>query len=274
MSMTAQSKIVGLMLRVTVLIAGAGGVSPSAAEPLIIAASPSVAAPMEALGRVFEASHPDVRVRIYLDAGLDLRRTIASVENNSRGQYFIGSGPLHLVAPGGDELITRLQQKYYVLPDTRRPYATVPLVLIVPESLVETPSSFEALAEDRIVRIAIGDPELTTVGRKTKELFVAMGLWKAVEDRLDRAADVRAVLDHVLNGQADVGILFGPDAVKERERVRIVAVSDHRIAQPVVHSIAMERYCPNRTLCSEFLDFVQSAEAQAALARLGYGPAK
>ena len=241
-----------------------------AMESLVIAASPSVSIPVEALGRQFEAAHPNVRVRLYLDSGLDIRRTIAGMENSLIGQYFIGSGPIHLVAPGGDELITRLEQKYYVLPGTSRPYAEVPLVMVVPEALVEAPTSFEALAQDQTLRIAIGDPQFTVLGQKTKELLTALGVLNHVDSRLDRATDTRAVLDHVLNGQADVGILFGPDAVRESQRIRVVAVSDRETVRSVVHSMAMERYCPNRALCEEFLDFIQSPDAQAVLKRLGY----
>jgi molybdate transport system substrate-binding protein len=79
-------------------------------------------------------------------------------------------------------------------------------------------------------------------------------------------------LDHLLNGQADVGILFGPDAMQESQRIRIVAVSESGTIPPVIHSMAMERYCPNRALCEEFLNFIQSAEAQVELKRLGYAP--
>jgi molybdate transport system substrate-binding protein len=244
--------------------------SASANEPLVIAASPSMAAPLEAIGQAFEKTHPDVKVRVYFDSGLDLRRTIAGVENNSTGKYFIGTGPIHLVAPGGDELITRLEQKYYVLPGTRRPYAAVPLVMVVPESLVEAPTSFEALAQGQNIRVAVADPVLTTLGQRTKQLFEALGLLDSLKGRMDVGSDTRSVLDHVLSGQADVGIVFGPDAAKESERVRVVAVSDSRIVRPTVHSMAMERYCPNRRLCEEFLDFTQSPDAQALLARLGY----
>jgi accessory colonization factor AcfC len=35
--------------------------------------------------------------------------------------------------------------------------------------------------------------------------------------------------------------------------------------------MAMERYCPNRDLCKTFLDYLQSAEAQSAVRRAGYG---
>ena len=198
----------------------------SATEQLVIATSPSMRTAVEALGRQFEKTHPDVRVRLYFDSGLDLRRTIAGMENSPIGQYFIGSGPIHLVAPGGDELITRLEWRYYVLPGTKRPYAEVPLVMVVPEALVDAPTSFDALARNQELRIAIGDPELTTLGQTTKQLFARLGIWGAVEQRLDKASDTRSVLDHLLNGEADVGILFGPDAVQESQRVRVVAVAD------------------------------------------------
>ena len=242
----------------------------SATEQLVIATSPSMRTAVEALGRQFEKTHPDVRVRLYFDSGLDLRRTIAGMENSPIGQYFIGSGPIHLVAPGGDELITRLEWRYYVLPGTKRPYAEVPLVMVVPEALVDAPTSFEALGKNETLRIAIGDPELTTLGQTTKKLFARLGIWGAVEQRLDKASDTRSVLDHLLNGEADVGILFGPDAVQESQRVRVVAVADTGTVPPIIHSMAMERYCPNRALCEEFLTFIQSADAQSELKRLGF----
>lgn len=267
-------KPLGIVVRTAVaLVVGFMGGridSISAGEAFVIAASPSMAAPLEALGRAFEKQHPDVTVRLYFDSGLDLRRTIAGMENNPRGQYFIGRGPIHLVAPGGDELITRLVQKKYVLPETRKVYATVSLVMIVPESLVEAPTTFEELAHSKNMRVAVADPILTTLGQKTKQLFVTLGILDELKGRMDVGNDTRGVLDHVLSGQADVGIVFGPDAARESERVRVVTVADPRIIRPMVHSMAMERYCPNRRLCEEFLAFTQTAEAQTALARLGY----
>jgi molybdate transport system substrate-binding protein len=256
--------------RVWVVIWLLYAVMPVHAEPLVIAASPSLAAPLEALGRAFEVAHPDVQVKIYFDSGLDLRRTIAAMENSMVGQYFINRGPIHVVAPGGDELIDRLQRHYYVLPGTKRPYASVRLVLVVPESLVEAPASFEALAQNARLRVAVADPSFTELGRHTHEMFQSLGIADVLKSRLDVAADARGVLDHLLNGQADVGIIFSSDAYQERERVRVVAKAPDRAHRPVTHSMAMERFCPNRALCEEFLAFIQSSDAQTILKPLGY----
>lgn len=242
-----------------------------ASETFVIAASPSLAAPLDALGRAFEATHPGVKVQLYYASGLELRQSIATMENRDRTKYFIGSGPIHVIAPGGDELISRLVMRYYVLPETRTPYATASLVLVVPESLLEAPASFEAVAQDVRVRIAVADPKLTVLGQKTDELLHALGAAETWKGRLDVATDARGALDHLMNGKADAAIVFGPDAVRESNRVRVVAVAPGTIDRPVIHSIAMERFCPNRTLCEEFLGFVRGSDAQAIVKQLGYG---
>lgn len=236
---------------------------------LVIAASPAVEEAMLQLGRAFEASHPDVRVQLSIDTSLDLRRTVAGMEN--RGKSFIGSGPIHLVAPGGDEVITRMEQKYYLLPEAKALYATERLVLVVPESLSEAPESFEALATMPSVRIAIADQRMR-LGVETSRLLSALGLNRAEGSRIDLANDPAGILDHLLSGQADVGILFGQDAARAQQRVRVVATAPTGLYKPVPHFIAMERYCPDRPLCEEFLRFVTSPDGQSVVKRLGYGP--
>ncbi len=189
----------------------------------------------------------------------------------SSGRHFIGSGPVHIIAPAGLELIERLEQRYYVLPGTRRAYATVPLALVVPESLAETHTSFEAFAQDAGKRVSVADLRRTELGLRTQAFLQSSGIADALKGRLDEAHDARGVIDHVLNGEADAGIVFGSDAVRERERVRVVATSTEETHRPIVYWMAMERFCPNRPLCEEFLAFTHSPEAQATLKRLGYG---
>lgn len=241
----------------------------SASEPLVIAASPSLKGVLEQLATGFERSHPDVRVKLHFNTGLAMRQGIAGMQNSMVGRYFIESGPIHLVAPGGDELIARLEMKYYVLPGTTRSYAKDQLVLVVPESLVEAPESLEALSRTP-ARLAVAEPDRTYLGKQTQQVLRSLGLASSFEGRLDQAVDSRGVVDHVLGGQADAGIVFGHEAVKEQNRLRVVAVIKEGY-QPAVHSMAMERYCPNRRLCEEFLAYLQSAEAQSVVRRAGYG---
>lgn len=239
-----------------------------AAESFVIAASPSLKGLLERLGEGFEQTHPEARVKLSFDSGLQLRQTIAGMENSMVGQYFVGSGPINLVAPGGDEVITRLEAKNYVLPGTKRSYAVDQLVLVVPESLVEAPGSLEAVAQGR-ARLAVAERTRTRLGAQTAEMLRASGMEDALKGRLDMATDGHGVIDHVLSGQADVGIIFGDQAVDQQQRLRVVRVINKGY-QPTVHSMAMERYCPNRRLCEEFLNYIQGAEAQRLVRQAGY----
>ena len=240
-----------------------------AAESFVILASPSLKGVLERLGNGFEQAHPDVRVRLSFGSGLTLRQTIAGMENSMVGQYFIGKGPIHLVAPGGDEVITRLEQRYYILPDGRRPYAVDQLVVVVPESLVEAPDSLEAISGGT-TRLAIADPSRTRLGTQTRDMLQALGVRESLKGRLDMATDSHGVIDHVLGGQADAGIIYGHEAAKEQDRLRVVAIITKGYTQ-TVHSMAMERYCPNRPLCEEFLFFIQSPDGQVIVRGAGYG---
>jgi molybdate transport system substrate-binding protein len=239
-----------------------------AVESFVIAASPSLRGVLEQLGTAFERSHPDVRVKLYFNRGLEMRQTIAAMENSMVGRYFIGTGPINLVAPGGDELITRLEMKYYVLPGTKRTYAQDQLALVVPEALVEAPDSLESMSRGT-ARLAVAEPGRTRLGKQTKEALGALGLASSFKGRVDEATDSRGVIDHVLSGEADAGIIYGHEAAREQERLRVVAFIKEGY-QPTVHSMAMERYCPNRDLCETFLDYLQSAEAQSVVRRAGY----
>lgn len=230
---------------------------------------PSVRIPLEGLARAFEATHPAVSVQLSFERGLDLRRTIAQVEN--RGSLATEPRPIHLVAPGDDELVTRLAQKQYVWPETRTLYAASQLVLVVPESLVDAPTSFASLALDSRGRIAVADPLITELGLETAACLESLGIAGTLASRLDVAVDAPGVLDRVLRGDADMGILFGPDAVQEQEHIRVVAVAPEAHHRPRVYSMAMVRSCPDRRLCGDFLSFLHTLPAQALLKQLGYG---
>jgi molybdate transport system substrate-binding protein len=240
-------------------------------EALVIAASPSLAVPLSGLSRAFEGQHPEISIKLHVASALELRQLIATMENRHGNKYFIGSGPVHIIAPGGDELITRLEARNYILPGSRTPYATASLALVVPESLLDAPTSFEVMAKDSRIRLAVADPTLTVLGKKTEVLLHALRGSETWDGRLDVASDAKGVLDHLMNGQADAAIIFGPDAIREASRVRVAAVAPSHLDQPVTYSMAAERNCPNRRLCKEFLEFARSREAETILKGLGYG---
>ena len=253
-----------LMLPMVLLVTHA-----QAGEPFVILASPSLEKPLVALAETFEASHPNVRVKILLDSGFALRGTIGRLQNS--GLYGIESGVIHIVAPADQELIDRLEHRHYVMPDSRQEYATSRLALVVPASAPVTGLSFEEVLRLPSARLVVADPQVSELGHRTKIAFENLGGLGGTESRRITAHDAHGVLDRLAYGKADVGVLFEHQAVEAGQSVRLVAPVPEVVAPPIVYAMAMERFCPNRPLCREFLEFSRSPEARTILTRLGYG---
>ena len=241
-----------------------------AAEQLVVAVSPQVREPIAVIAKEFERRNPDVTMQLHIALAFDLRQTIASIQNAP--PRLLGQSPIHLLAPGDDELLTRMAQKKYVVPESVTTYVTVPLVLVATESLVDVPSSFAALGSaGSSWRVAVADPATTSLGRETTLLFESMGLAQVLRTRIDVTQDELDVVDHMLNGLSHVGVMTGPQAHRLQPRVRIVATASTNGYQPIRHSLAMLESCPRRVLCESFLASIGTPEVQAALAGLGYG---
>jgi molybdate transport system substrate-binding protein len=228
------------------------------AETLTIAVSPEFAPPLKALGEAFESANPGVKVRLYYGSGIHLEQALRAKQ-------------IHLVAPGTNVWSDDGEAKrYQVLSKTLRPYAVVPIALAASASLPNPPSSLEDLGQMSGLRVVIiGDPA-TELGRRTQELLDHLGLRSAVQGRLETVRNTQGVLDHLSRGRADVGILFGPDAVQQIGRFQIIPVTPNGSHQPILLPLALDRFCPNAELGQAFLDFTLSPEAQAVLKRLGY----
>ncbi len=247
-----------------------GPTASRAEEPLVILASPTLERPLVALAEAFEGSHPDVQIKILLDSAMALRGTIGRLQHS--GRYGPHAGLVHLVVPADQELLDRLEYRYYVLPGTRRAYATDRLVLVVPNGSNESALSLADLVKDKTRRLVVADPEVSGLGHQSRQPLDALLRRVEIRSTVIVAHDAHGIVDRLAHGMADVGILFEHQAAQARTLVRLAGVIEPEVSPPVVYAMAMDRFCPNRTLCHQFLEFSQSHEARAVLARLGYGP--
>jgi len=80
---------------------------------------------------------------------------------------------------------------------------------------------------------------------------------------------VRQVLDYVARGEADAGFVYRTDTGLARDKVRLVAeVGGHA---PVTYPAAAVQDSRQPAVARAFVDFLLGPEAQAILARHGFG---
>ena len=160
-------------------------------------------------------------------------------------------------------------------PTTRVVVARGRLVLIVPADRGKGISGLTDLATDRVRRLATGQPKTVPAGDYAAQVLDKSGLSAAVEDKLVYGANVRQVLDYVVRGEVDAGIVYATDAHDAGDAVKIIVTIDESLHEPIVYPAAVVRRAINRQSAERFLAYLMSESAQRTFRekRFDTGPA-
>ena len=149
-------------------------------------------------------------------------------------------------------------------------FARNKLVLIAPKQ--SKLAGWNDLAGPNVRRIALANPGFVPAGRYAKETLVHRKLWATVEKKLVFGQSVRQALSYVASGDADAGLVFLTDALREN-RVRVVATAvpgrDHA---PILYAGAALAGSKNPELARKFVDFLTTPPAQSVFRRFGFAP--
>ena len=125
------------------------------------------------------------------------------------------------------------------------PYATGRLALVVPEGSPlkldgELADLAAAVADGRVRRFAIANPEHAPYGRAAREALQKAGAWDAIQDRLVLGENVAQAAQFAVSGSAQGGIVAlslarSPDV---QGRARFVAIPE-RMHAPLVQRMAL-----------------------------------
>ena len=199
-----------------------------------------------------------VRVRFNLGASGLLQKQIET------------GAPVDVFASAGESQMDALQAGGLIFADSRRNFARNNLVLAVPVDLKSVVRSFKDLDRPEIKRIAIGNPKTVPVGQYTRELLINLKLWDKLQQRLVLAENSRQVLDYLVRGEADAGMVFASDmAVSGGEAIR-AATAPENSHRPIVYPIAIVKESRRRGDAQPFIDLIISAEGQAILRKHGF----
>ena len=116
-------------------------------------------------------------------------------------------------------------------------------------------------------RLATGDPDTVPVGKYARSALTSLGVWNDVADKLVRADNVRSALAFIARGETPLGIVYETDA-KVEKRVRIVDYFPADSHPPIVYPVALTAQA--RPAALQFVEFLQSAAAQAAFRKYGF----
>jgi len=227
----------------------------AAAQQLTVSAAASLTDAFKAMAPRFEASRPGVTLRFNFAASGVLLQQIAQ------------GAPVDVFASADQETMNRAAGQKLIAADTRRDFASNSLVLVTPPSGSVKGLGDLVLADVR--RIAVGKPASVPVGRYTQEALEHAQLWTALNPKFVFADNVRQVLDYVSRGEVEAGFVYRTDAELLKDKVRIaLTVGGHA---PVTYPAAVVVDSKQAAVARDFVAFLGGAEAQAILARYGFG---
>ena len=102
------------------------------------------------------------------------------------------------------------------------------------------------LTQPGFQRIAIGLPASVPVGRYTKSVLEAAGIWAAIEPKMIGANNVRQVLDYVARAEVDAGFVYATDAALMPDKVKVALAVP--TTTPILYPVAPIAASPNAAL--------------------------
>lgn len=249
-----------LRLALATLALSAAALAAQAAD-LTVSAAASLSNAFQALAPGFEAANPGTKLQFNFGASGALLVQIAK------------GAPVGVFASADLETMDQAAALRLIVPASRSNFVSNRLVLIVPTRVPAGGKAPQAVADlaapGAYARIAIGQPAAVPVGRYTRGVLEAAGLWAAIEPKLIGAQTVRQALDYVARGEVDAGFVYATDAALMPDKVRVALTVP--TAQPILYPAAVVAGSPNAALAQRFVEHLNGAAAQAVLARFGFG---
>jgi len=233
-----------------------GLVAAAGAAEVVIGAAASLTNAFRAIAQAYEASHPDVTVRVSFAA------------SDVVLQQIINGAPVDIFASADQTAMDKAVAANVIDAPTRRDFVQNEVVLITPLQGSEAVHAVADLGSANVTRVTIGNPTTVPVGRYTKAALELSGDWAGIAPKLVMAQNVRQALDYVVRGEVDAGFVFGTDAAIAADKVRRVA--SVVTPQPVRYPIALTNRSNRGAHAQAVQGFILSDEGQAILARFGF----
>ncbi len=178
--------------------------------------------------------------------------------------------PVDLFASAGAKQMDDIAERGFIDNLSRRDFARNTLVLIAPADSKLTLATFIDLASPHVQKIAVGNPKTVPAGQYTEQVFGYFKLRDSVQPKLISAEDVRQVLDYVMRGEVDAGLVYLTDAKTAAARVRIIATAPEGSHSLILYPVAIIKDSQHKPAAEAFVNLLTSEEGQRILHNYGF----
>lgn len=224
--------------------------------PLTISVAASLQDAIQAVQSLYEEQAPDVVLTFNIGSSGSLQRQIEQ------------GAPVDLFISAAGRQMDALEEKGLILPETRTDLVINKLVLITPIQgpQIESPQD---LTQVEIKKIALGEPTSVPAGAYAEQALTALDLFSDLESKFIFGKDVRQVLNYVVTGNVEAGLVYQTDALLSNA-VEVAYTFPPEAHDPIVYPMAVLKDSPYPEAAEAFATFLMTDDAQEVLTELGF----
>jgi molybdate transport system substrate-binding protein len=233
------------------------GVTPALAEQVLVAVAANFLPPFRELAVEFEAT-----------TGHNVR-VVAGSTGNFYAQIRNGA-PFDIFFSADVERPTLLEEEGLALKGSRLTYAIGRLVLWSPDpSFVKGDST---LNSEYFKHLAIANPKTAPYGGAAMQTMQKLGLWEKLQPRIVMGENLGQTMGFIESGNAELGFVALSqvlDPKLKNKGSRWDVPTD--LHQPIKQAVVLLEKGKANPAARAMLEFIRSPQAQAIIARYGYG---
>jgi molybdate transport system substrate-binding protein len=247
-----------LCLLLTAVLAGATAVSGRAqavpSAPLMVFAASD-------LGPAFKQIVPAFEEKTGIDVTLVLGST------GMLAQQIRNGAPADVFFAANESFIKALTAENLTLRQTNAVYARGRIAMVTLRSGGVRVNELADLADTRVRRIALANPQHAPYGMAAKQALEATGLWKTLEPKLVFGENVQQAVQFVRSGSAEAGIVARSVADTSDLYWKLV---DDRLHAPLDQMATVLARAKQPAASISFIEFVIGTQGRVAMRRFGF----
>ena len=249
-------RLLGLLA--TVLLAGAtavhGRAQARSSAPLTVFAAADLGPPLKQVVPQFERQ-----------TGTSV--TVVLGSTGMLAQQIRNGAPADVFFAANESFITELEAENLTLRKTHVLYARGRIATVTLKSSGLRIGELTDLADARVRRIAIANPQHAPYGLAARQALEAAGLWKTVEPKLVFGENVQQAVQFVRSGSAQAGLVAR--SVADTPDLQWMLIDD-RLHAPLNQVAAVTARTKQPGLSMSFIAFVNGTHGRAVMRQFGF----
>ncbi len=240
------------------LLPGFSCANKGTAAELAVSAGANFTDVLKECAALYEAEHPGAKIVLnFASTGVV-------------AQQIIAGAPVDVFFSATEKHAEMVAAKGLAVEGSRRTFLSNEIVVITRKGLRHTLSDPAGLLADAVKIVALGSPENLAAGIAAKEALAFHGIHEKVAEKAAYGETVRQVLDYVVRGEADAGIVFYTDYLIAKEKVDLAYTFSKESHRPIIYPVLAVTGRPNEQKALEFVEFLSSEKAKGIFTRYGY----